>query len=327
MENKKILIVDDSKSIRLMLNEYLLDGGHTNIKEIVSGEDVIKYFMDNKENNDNIKLILMDVVMSGMDGLETCQKLKEQEKSKDIPVIITTAQTDDEILTNAFKAGALDYIAKPIRKVELLARVNSAIKLKEEMDKRAKREKDLLEVTKELEKANKILRQISMLDGLTGIANRRSFDITLSEVLNRAFENKTDTGIIMIDIDYFKKYNDSYGHIAGDDCLKNVAQVIKSSLINASQTAARYGGEEFAVVSAETSLDEIIHLAKRIKNSVKKLNIEHKNSEVSDIVTLSIGVTLANSNNKINSSYWIEKADKALYKSKKAGRDKISVLK
>src|SRR5262249_32268612 len=156
-------------------------------------------------------LILMDIVMPEMDGIEACRRMKVYDPLKDVPIIIVTASTDVEALQLAFSAGAMDFITKPLRKIELITRVRSALKLKHEMDHRKAREQDLLQVTSELQERNEQLRRLSSMDGLTGISNRRRFEDYYEQEWRRALREERPLSLIILDIDFFKLYNDNYG--------------------------------------------------------------------------------------------------------------------
>ncbi len=164
---------------------------------------------------------------------------------------MVTGREDKETLKNAFAAGAMDYITKPISTVELKARVRSALKLRQAVKKRIAREKELEKLTIELQNANKKLNKLASIDGLTGLSNRRYFDKALEKEAARMAREDKKLGILMIDIDNFKNYNDLYGHQAGDDCLKKVASTISETVFRPGDLAARYGGEEFVVILPE----------------------------------------------------------------------------
>jgi PleD family two-component response regulator len=170
-----------------------------------------------------IDLILMDILMPGIDGIEACRSVKRREWLADVPVIMVSATTEKDNLQRAFSAGAMDFIKKPLDKVELLARVRSALRLKNETARRKAREIELIEVTRQLQAANERLGNLAFLDGLTGIANRRYFDQELLQESRRAKREKIPISMIMFDIEYFKEYNDTYGHLKGDACLKTIA--------------------------------------------------------------------------------------------------------
>ena len=229
---------------------------------------------------------------------------------------MVTAQTDNENLQRAFDAGAVDYVTKPINKIELLARVRSVLNLKKEMDRR-------MEVTRQLEEANLRLQLLSSLDGLTGIANRRHFDEILQKEWRRGLRNIHPLSLILMDIDCFKPYNDNYGHLAGDDCLKQVAQILSNQAKRPGDLVARYGGEEFVMVLPETTVENAVNLAEDLLQAVKAPKIPHAYSRADSIVTLSLGVATTIPDRDSSPEDLIKKADQALYQAKKEGRSRV----
>ena len=264
--------------------------------------------------------------MGNENGIEICKIIKDSEEYKDVPIIMITAKKEKEYLKNAFAAGAHDYIEKPINKIEFLARIKAALRLREEMKKRKAREKELLKTSKKLKKANKKLEKMASMDGLTGLANRRLFDEILEKEMRRAKRKDTVISLIMADIDNFKDYNDNYGHQAGDECLKKIAKAIEDTTNRPADLAARYGGEEFSVILPATDNKGAIKVAEKIRENIISLEIEHEKSEVADFVTLSLGVTSSKINGEVAQKRieeFIEKADKALYEAKENGRNMV----
>lgn len=323
-----IMIIDDSVDSRLIIESYLKSGGHKEILFAESGQDAEKLLEldDPSVACTTVDLILMDILMPGMDGIETCQMIKNNPRFRDIPIIMVTAVNHAHDLGLAFAAGAMDYITKPVNKVELLARARSALKLKHEIDNRKKRELELLEVKEQLEKANRILESQSLLDGLTGIANRRQFDQVLLEEIKRARRENLSLALIMFDIDFFKIYNDTYGHLAGDDCLRTVARLAAETLKRPGDMVARYGGEEFGVILPNTDINGAKIVAEEIRKNIENAKLPHKNCPVSPYVTVSLGVASANpQSNNLSPDRLIQKADQGLYGAKNTGRNRVVI--
>ncbi|KAB2952881.1 diguanylate cyclase [Heliorestis acidaminivorans] len=314
-----ILIIDDAEDIRFLLQELLK---RENYKTIVvhSAQEGISIL---EEKAQKINLILMDVLMPDMNGIEACQKIKSQRKWRDIPVIMVTALNDMEELDRAFSVGAIDYITKPIKKRELLARIRSALALKKEMDQRKAREIELLSVNGLLEDAVEKLKSLSSLDGLTELPNRRRFDEYLEKEWKRAVRNGTKISLIMLDIDYFKAYNDSKGHLSGDECLKKIAHALKQTVQRSADLVCRYGGEEFAVILPETELAGAEQLAEKMRKHIEHLQIEHSSSPLGEVVTISVGVATEKPETYLTWEELIFRADQALYKAKGAGRNTV----
>jgi diguanylate cyclase (GGDEF)-like protein len=322
-----ILVVDDSRLALAALESTFTSQGLTNIQTARSAGEAMKMLgigdhADSAEA-DNYDLILMDIVMPDVDGIKACQIIKDNEPTKDVPVIITTSRTDFESLRLAFEAGAMDYLTKPINEVELMARASSALALKAEVDRRKAREQQLLDMTARLSEANKELKRLSSMDGLTGVANRRLFDNTLDIEWRRATRNQTRMAIVMMDIDHFKLYNDHYGHLAGDECLKKVAGALQTCLRRPSDLLARYGGEEFVALLPDTDQSGAMLLAKYGRQAVQKLALSHAASPVASVVTISLGVAATVPKNGQKATELVEAADQALYQAKKKGRNQV----
>jgi diguanylate cyclase (GGDEF)-like protein len=311
-----ILIVDDSENIRSLLEHYLKGAG---FNDIYHAENAPEAFSMLKMNDSyRIDLILMDISLPDINGIEACHHIKSMDYHKDTPIIMVTGKTDDTNLQLAFEAGANDYLTKPINKIELLARIRSVLKLKHEMDSRKK-------IAHELEEANRKLQLLSILDELTGISNRRQFNKVLDKEWRRSLRDNKPISLIILDIDFFKLYNDNYGHQAGDYCLKQVANVLNTMVRRPGDLAARYGGEEFAIVLPDTNSENAAKYAEKIQTSIDSLHIPHEYSKVSKYITGSMGVATVIPDNETTPANLIKLADDALYQAKQEGRNRIKV--
>jgi two-component system chemotaxis family response regulator WspR len=254
--------------------------------------------------------------------------------TREVPVIVLSSKDDPNIKSEAFNQGATDYLVKLPEKVELLARIRAhaksylAQKERDQAFKAMSKMQEQLEImNKELARSNQELQRLSSLDGLTGVANRRQFDDTLEQEWQRALRTNMPLSLIFADIDFFKRYNDHYGHQAGDDTLKRVAYTLARTVHRPADLVSRYGGEEFVMVLPDTTLDGAIAVADKVLNSVRALNIPHENTEGNDRITLSIGVATLNPGDKDTAEKLVEAADKALYRAKGAGRDRVEFSK
>ena len=295
-ELNRILIVDDERYNIKVLSELLRE--EYKIMAAKSGEMAL-----NAVHGPNPPdLILLDVMMPGLSGYEVCRKLKTDPRTMHIPVIFITSldSTDDE--AKGFELGAVDYIFKPFKPVIVKARVKTHIQLKRKTD---------------------LLDRLASIDGLTEISNRRSFDITLEKELRRIARSGAFLSLILSDIDFFKKYNDYYGHAQGDTCLRRVAKAVANCASRVADFPARYGGEEFAVILPGTDMDGAITLAEKIRTTVAELNISHAASTIADHVTLSLGVATVSGNRDISPVDLIMAADEFLYQAKKNGRNTV----
>ena len=322
-----ILIVDDNKTGRIFLSNALGEAGFKDIITAESATDAFEKLGIGSDGgaNGNIDLILMDVVMPGINGIEACSTIKGVEELKDIPIVMVTSMDAIKGLKPAFDAGAIDYIGKPPNSVELETRVKALLKLKSEIDARKARERELLAVTLKLEEANEKLHSLSSTDGLTGIPNRRSFDQILESEIRRAQRNKSPLTLMLGDIDFFKPYNDCYGHTQGDSCLQQVARAFTKVLKRPGDIAARYGGEEYAFILPNTPESWSVLIAEKLRSSIEALQIPHSDSQVSQYVTMSFGVVTGVPDGNMLPKDYINAADKALYRAKEDGRNQVSV--
>lgn len=336
-----IMIVDDSEDVRLLIKTMLNSAGYTDLDTAESAHDLFRRLgIEERESKnmrvektaavhgrtgEDIDLILLDIILPDIDGIEVCRKIKNDNHFKDTPILMVSSKSMSEDLEQAFLAGAIDFIHKPFDRVELISRVKSALRLKNEIDARKARERDLLVLTKELEKTNEQLQDLTHIDALTGIANRRHFDTHVDLEWKRAIRDKTNMSIIMIDIDFFKDYNDTYGHPEGDKCLQKIAHTLSINLHRPGDYLARYGGEEFVVLLTETDAKGAEIIAEALRASVEHLEIIHSGSRTGDFVTISLGVASTVPWQNSNYRDLLNLADAALYEAKREGRNRVKI--
>ncbi len=323
-KNSNILIVDDTPENLTVLRQMLKEHGY-HARPALSGKIALK-----AAQADIPDLILLDIMMPGMDGFEVCKKLKSNADTRDIPVLFISALNEAADKVKGFEAGGVDYITKPFHTAEVFARVETHLTIRHLQKKMQAQNIRLLNEIEErkrvelaLEGANQELEQLASLDGLTLIANRRQFDVTLDREWKRLSRDAKPLSLIFCDIDFFKKYNDTYGHVDGDDCLKKVALAITSAVNRPADIAARYGGEEFAVIMPDTDLDGAVVVAEEIRRAIRNLGIPHAQSEASPVVSLSLGVTTMTPDPEKSPETIILAADSLLYRAKESGRDKV----
>jgi diguanylate cyclase (GGDEF)-like protein len=313
--------------MRTSLRLVLEGEGFTDIHTAASGEECFHCLgLDGEAPVASIDVILMDNRMPGLDGVSACRRIKRAPRTAHIPILLITGYNEDEVLTAAFEAGAADFITKPIKVVELLARLRSALALKQELDGRRQREQDLRCVTRQLHEANRMLKRLSDQDALTGLDNRRSFDSHLAHEWNRGAREQVPLSLIMMDIDHFKAFNDHYGHPSGDECLRQVARSLATPLHRPGDLLARYGGEEFIILLPWTGLLGARALAERLRERVADLAIPHEHSPVAPHVTLSLGVACAVPKRQASPEGLVKAADEALYRAKEHGRNRVEVF-
>ncbi len=245
-------------------------------------------------------LVLLDVEMPDMDGYEVCRRLKADPATRDIPVIFVTAHSDEAAEALGLDVGAVDFISKPINPKIVRARVKTHLTLKSQSD---------------------LLRQWVYIDGLTGARNRRYFDGRLAEEWGRAQRNKTPLSVVLLDVDYFKRYNDHYGHQAGDECLRTIATTLKVNLTRPGDMVARYGGEEFVCLLPHTDLDGALHIAGLLCSKVFDQQLPHADSSAAPVVTVSLGACSLPAGGRATALELVKGADTQLYLAKANGRN------
>lgn len=316
----RIIIVDDSDTSRMLLTGILRGAGYMDLVSARSAHEALQHLEEacGAGGEPAVDLVLMDINMPGIDGIKATRMIKEHPALRDIPIIIVTVSDEMDTLEKAFEAGAIDYINKPVNSAEMLVRVRSALRLKLEMDQRKARERELEELTRKLQ-------ELSNQDGLTGVANRRCFEDILQIEWLRARREQTPISLLMIDIDFFKPFNDTYGHLQGDVCLIAIATAIRNALKRPADLVARYGGEEFAAVLPHTDTAGAQTIAATIAANAASLDIDHEASTVSRRVTVSIGVATLVPDRDQEPQALIEASDAALYQAKRDGRNSIRV--
>lgn len=306
----KVLIADDARVMRFATMRIL----HRLGLEAVEAEDGIQAL--EKFTSESPDLVLMDVQMPGMDGLEVVRRIRELSKERWVPVIFLTSMEDDEDFGRGIEAGGDDYLTKPVSPVVLEAKIRAMRRLDD-------MRRELTAVTLELREANERLSRLSQQDGLTGLANRRRFDLDLARELARSRRDKLPLSLLIADIDHFKRYNDSYGHPAGDECLRRVAAALRTAFRRPLDVVARYGGEEFAVILPDTAEEAARHCAEEAMRALAELAIEHNDSPAAAVVTLSAGISGCVPECDLLPEALVERADRALYAAKHAGRNRI----
>ncbi len=307
-----VLVVDDSRTLRMGLAKMLQQMGHT-VTMAENGEEGIEAFVAQRPG-----LILMDVSMPVLDGYETARRIRATFSDDWVPIIFLSGSEDDQDLERAIAAGGDDYLVKPVSYVVLSAKIQAMCRI-EQMRQR------LLALTRQLATANSELERLSRQDALTGLANRRFFDFSLAAELARARRAQHPLALLMCDVDHFKAYNDTYGHLAGDECLQRIARVLKESCRRTSDLAARYGGEEFSLVLPATPLDGAAILGEALRCAVRDLRIPHERSATAPHITLSVGIAEYVPPHETTAESLIFRADQALYQAKQLGRDRVIV--
>jgi len=301
-----ILVVDDTPHSLRVLHGILKGLGEIGFAK--SGEEALDRIAERMPD-----LVLLDAQMPGMGGYATCAAIKADAFTADLPVMFVTANTDTVSETEALSLGAADFIRKPVNPPVVLARVRTQLALKAKTD---------------------VLRELTSLDALTGIANRRAFDEAIVCEWRRAQRRKEPISLLMMDVDFFKAFNDTYGHPAGDVCLRHVAGALQASARRAGDLVARYGGEEFVAILPATAPHEALIVAERMRRQVRELGIAHGRSDTGPVVTLSGGLATiipdadrahqdARDGLNVDHEPLLRLADNALYEAKRRGRNTV----
>lgn len=305
-----VLIVDDDRFMRSQLKE-LLEQEHYQVVEVTNGQQCLDLYLHLKPD-----LVLLDTVMPMMDGFTCCTELGALSDIHAAPILMMTALDDMASIERAFSVGATDYVTKPINWAVFLQRLRRLV-----YQFRLQRQQALL--CQQLQSANQVLKHLVRFDDLTQIANRRWFNEYINQEWQRMRREQTPLSLILCDIDFFKGFNDTYGHQAGDRCLRQVAQAMQSVAMRPSDLVARYGGEEFAIVLPNTTIAGAEKVAARTRTIIKALQIPHTNSSVHTSVTLSLGVASLIPDRALSPERLVTLADKALYQAKRSGRDRV----
>jgi len=290
-DQSTILIIDDSVAAIRILADMLKDMGK--IIFATSGETGLKLAHEHLP-----QLILLDGEMPLMNGYQVCQTLQANPLTREASVIFVTAENTTESEINALEVGAVDFITKPLNQFVVRARVRTQLKLQQQ---------------------SAVLKRLANRDGLTGLYNRRYFDEMIEQEFDRHKRQGLSLGLALIDIDFFKKYNDFYGHLEGDTCLKKVATVLGESTMRSGEFVARYGGEEFVAVLPYTTAEHAVSYSDKLCQRIRSLDIPHHDN-VGSVVTISVGVSATVPDASTSILQLIDEADKALYHSKSTGR-------
>lgn len=310
--NQKILIIDDTPANIQILNAILKD----QYQIFFATHGKVGLEIARREQPD---LILLDIMMPGMSGYDVCSQLKSSGKTHNIPIIFITAMVNPEEEARGLEAGAIDYLTKPVSPPIVRMRIRNHLELK--------RQRDMLEhLSQELAEKNSILESLAREDGLTGVANRRQFDEILDAEIRRSGRTGQPLSLVLCDIDFFKSYNDCYGHLAGDDCLRSIGILLKRVFRRVGDLVARYGGEEFAVILPNTEADQAAQLAEALRQEMQAAGLPHKSSSIADNITISVGVVTASCTDEHGPEWFIGMADNAMYKSKENGRNRVTVV-
>ncbi|MDX2009744.1 MAG: diguanylate cyclase [Myxococcaceae bacterium] len=319
LEGRLVLLVDDDRAVLELLRRGLEPQGY----RFVEAEDGTQALTAIRKHHPD--LILMDVEMPGLGGVEVCRIVKANQGAgfAFTPVILMTAGRSSGKV-EGLELGADDYLIKPFDMLELSARVKSMLRLKALQDTLVEKNKELDRINHELEEKRAALEQLSRIDGLTGLVNRRHFEERLAAEWARSERYRAPLSCLLLDIDHFKKVNDTWGHPFGDVVLKEVAKVARRALRDV-DVIARYGGEEIIALLPETSPDEAWRAAERVRMGVEAMRLTCRTVEPPEQVrcTASIGVATAPAPTIESAEQLVQLADECLYEAKQGGRNQV----
>jgi two-component system chemotaxis family response regulator WspR len=268
-------------------------------------------------------VILQDLIMPGVDGLTLVRQYRANPVTKDIPIIVLSTKEEPAVKSEAFTAGANDYPVKLPDRIELIARIRHHSKAYLNQLQRDESYRALRESQRQLMEINIELRRLTNIDGLTGLSNRRYFNVYMGAEWKRALREQSPLSVLMVDVDDFKRYNDTYGHLAGDEVLKKVAETIQTLARRPADLAARFGGEEFILILPATHLAGAQYLGEKLRGIVQDLRIPHSASTVAEYVTISVGGASTIPQPRDSSLLLMETADAALYEAKRTGKNRV----
>lgn len=310
-EGLKALLIEDSLTSATLICHQLRSIG---IEPLLAhdGEQGIELFKQHKP-----ALVLLDVILPGMDGFETAKRIRQLEQHGEwTPIIFLSGRTGDEDLQRGIEVGGDDYLFKPISGIVLAAKVRA-------MQRISQMRYSLVVLTRRLDEANRELQRLSSVDSLTGIANRRQFDDTLLREWRRALRKKHSIALLVCDVDFFKHYNDHFGHQGGDECLRRIAASLSDQVKRPTDLVARYGGEEFAIVLPDTDAGGARRVAEAMRAAIEAMHLAHAPSSGKSWVTISLGLAAAvPETGDTSPQRLLEAADAALYEAKRAGRNR-----
>jgi len=315
----RVLLVDDQPLVGEAVRRALLHDPKVEFHYCANPTEAIRVAKEIQPT-----VILQDLVMPNVDGLDLVRQYRADQATRDTPIIVLSSKGEPTVKSDAFQAGANDYLVKLPDQIELIARIRYHSMAYVNQLQRDEAYRALRQSRQQLMETNRELERLTNVDGLTGLSNRRYFNEYMEAEWKRAARSKKPLSILMIDVDHFKQYNDTYGHIAGDDVLRKVAHALKQSCRRSTDLAARYGGEEFAIILPETNFAEIQRLGEKICQAVEALGLPHSASSAAKCVTISVGGASTVPEHDEAFPSLVDAADKALYQAKRAGRNRAA---
>lgn len=307
----KVLVVEDQRAVRTVLVAQLLHAGVAEVLEASNGIDALKLFSQHRPD-----LVLLDIKLPGYDGYWVAQQMRRAEPGGWTPIIFLSGLDSDLNVWRGIEVGGDDYLVKPVKPIVLIAKLRAMRRL---LDMRRR----LVNVTQELNYANQRLNAMVEIDALTGLVNRRGFDRLLHQEILAARREGTPLTLMLCDLDHFKRYNDSLGHVQGDNCLREMGRLLREVCVRPRDVATRYGGEEFALILPNTPRSGAMTFARALCKVLEVNAITHPDSPLSGLLTLSGGITTCAPDANTSAESLIMRADEALYAAKAHGRNRF----
>ncbi|WP_298209961.1 diguanylate cyclase [Acidovorax sp.] len=306
-----VLVVEDQRSVRAALVAELRRAGVSDVFEASEGITALELFKTHRPD-----LVLLDIRLPGQDGYWVAQQMRESEAGDWTPIIFLSGLDNELDVWRGIEVGGDDYLVKPVKPIVMMAKLRAMQRLRD-MRRR------LVQMSAELHTANQRLNEMVEIDALTGLINRRGFDRILHNEILAARREGMPLTLMLCDLDHFKLFNDSAGHLKGDACLRDVGRLLRDVCVRPRDVSTRYGGEEFALILPNTPRSGAMTFARALGQLLKVRSIEHPNSPLGRLLTLSGGITTCVPDDNTNAESMIMRADQALYAAKAQGRNRF----
>jgi diguanylate cyclase (GGDEF)-like protein len=323
MRSIRVLLIEDDPDAAAHMRGLLEENWAAEVVLATRGQEARDAIDCADADGERFDLVVLDLGLPDIDGIELCRHARSQPALRRVPILVVTAYSDEEHIERAFEAGATDYLAKPVRSREVIARIRSALREQRDRQHLSDTTDRLQTVTAELRRSNEALQRLATVDPLTQLANRRQFNIGFHREWRRATRSGTSIAVIMVDIDHFHAYNEAHGHLAGDQCLVAVGETLVSVGQRPTDQVARWGGEEFVYVLPDSDLAGARRVAERVRIAVEAMHIPHGYSTASPYVTVSVGVAAVRPHSGLFPEALLDAADEAMFEAKRLGRNRV----
>lgn len=318
-----ILLIDDDADAAAAVQELLEHTWRVEVTIAPTAAEAQRLLERGDGKSAPYDLIVLDIGLPDLDGIELCRCIRKRANLSLVPVVMVSGHTEETDIEAALDAGATDYVCKPVRSRELVARVRAALREKLNRERDRNHSRDLEVVTADLKRTNATLERLTAVDPLTQLPNRRQFNLVFMREWRRAARVSGCLAVVMVDIDHFHAYNERYGHLAGDQCLVKVAGALTAAVQRPTDLPARWGGEEFVYVLPDTQAEGARRVGERVRAAVEKLRLPHAGSTVGPYVTVSVGVAAMMPTLDRSPEELLATADAALFRAKSLGRNRV----